>query len=217
MIKSPQFRKWLTDTFGNWGQWDFATRFRRWLEKEDQVIVDADNFKTKIEPSKDHDYSWVCQYAKDHWNRLDATFQRHDEKAESIIKLLSAGFIALGALLYVNSHNVHVFAAAGVPTLFALLAIAAALWVRLPRSTALPPSVEGAWKYASYFQNQGEVTFIGQWHKACELMRRANERKAKMLFVSFLCAIFAMFAVSVPVIVAISSPPTMPPQKAIGR
>jgi len=213
LIRTSQIKEWFTKNFG---EWDFGARFKKWSDSEKQIIEEANKFKSEITAVPDRDYKWVCQYAKEHWSRLDAAFHRHDDKADSIVKLLGTSLFAFGALLYVNRHNAHILLAATPAVLFALIAIGCALAVRLPRTAALPPSIKGAWEYCNYFNEQAEATFIGQWHKACEMLRNANEKKASLLTASFICSIIAIAVMSLPIAVAVVSPPDNAPQR-VGR
>ena len=185
---------------------------RDWLNRRIGVTIHGDpdyqkahEFKDTFSPKEGVDYDWIEDYARLVYDRFDKAEQTLDAKAESIIKFLGGGtgLLTFGAIVNIQKLGLPVAVALGISLLLAVVAIAIAAWVRLPRQTFLPPSVGWALAYANFYQDAARSKFLAQWHVACEGMRLAVDVKARTVKIAMRWTLGALLALALSFAVAV--------------
>ncbi|SIN69218.1 hypothetical protein SAMN05444166_0158 [Singulisphaera sp. GP187] len=149
--------------------------------ENDPKYKEAAVFKETIEPSNDVDYEWVCEYARDCYDRSEKIFAVLDGKANDIIKYLGggAGLFTLAVLTNLKPENARIVIWTIPAYLISIMAIYFAVKAKQPNSVALPPSVKSAFDYANRFEGTSQASFLGQWNMMCVGMSVANQVKAR--------------------------------------
>jgi len=191
---------WLIDVFSKWANRLFPTRIH-----DDPAYQKAHEFKDTYSPKEGVEYDWVRDYARLVYDRFSQADESLDAKAESIIKVLGggSGLITLGAILSLPNLGLPVAIGLAISLLVALVAIAIAAWVRVPRQTFLPPSVAWALTYADFYRDAAPNKFLAQWHLACEGVRLAVRAKARGVKIATWCAFAAIAALTLSFFIAI--------------
>ncbi|MCI0743484.1 MAG: hypothetical protein L0Y72_31030 [Gemmataceae bacterium] len=184
--------------------WDIVRKyFTRIRPESDPDYLAAKN--AKVEVKRGVDYNWVAEFAKDHWNRLDAIFKHIDEKADGLIKLFGGGtgLLALSTFFAINKNTVNIYLGAIPAFVLAILTVALAIWARAPLRIFIPPSVAAAKRCADEAREHAQGAFLKLWHQTCEYLRLCNEEKSRRLKLATICCWLTLASLIIPLIVAI--------------
>lgn len=172
---------------------------------------EAVEFWQKFQQKDGVDYAVVQKYARELFERYDKADKALDEKADTIIKYLGGGsaLIAFGALMTIktDSRNTCLL---GVVALLCLIpslilasrAIANAVKVRWPRSSATLLPVKFAVKMAEHYKEPEKID-LNLWlmfHPICEAYHFRNTRKAELVRVAHQYYLGAVTLLVLPVI-----------------
>jgi len=191
---------WLIDRTSKWANKLLPTRVH-----DDPDYQKAHEFKDTYSPKEGVDYDWIQDYARLTYDRFQQADELLDAKAESIIKILGGGtgLVTLGAILNLSKLGLPAAIGLGISLLLALVAIAVAAWVRVPRQTFLPPSVAWALTYADFYREAAPNKFLAQWHLACEGARLAVRAKARGVKVATWFAFAALVCLTLSFFIAV--------------
>lgn len=165
---------------------------------------EAEQFKLDWSPKEERKYAWVPEYAEQLYRLHDERFRDLDAKADAIIRYLGGGTGLVAIVVLANPSR------AAAPVLIALLfsvvcsitAMVIAAVARNPKSSYLPPTVEGAIRYEEHYGESSKQEFLGQWHLTCVGLRLVCEHKARqvhwatVMFIVTLVFLFFSFVVA---------------------
>lgn len=175
----------------------------------------ADEFYRNFKAQEGVDYTHAIQYARELYDRYNATDKLYDEKADSIIKYLGGGtgIIAAGALLAmkIDSQRGIILSLVGLASLVpalvcTCLAVHFALNVRKPRRAAMLPKIQFAIEMAHF--HKPEELQINLWlvyYPLCEALGHRNEMKSEHVNKAHLFYRWALWLLVVPVMAIIIS------------
>jgi hypothetical protein len=153
--------------------------------REHQDYKDAKQFRENIDPYECVDYDWAWDYARANFDRIYAVGKELDDKANDIIKHLSAGIVLFTLVVLVNirPENMGILGLGLFSFVAALISIFLAVLVRIPMPFCLPGTIREAFHYAGYFGDpqRARGAFLGHWHQASEGLRLINNRKARLV------------------------------------
>ncbi|WP_144971105.1 hypothetical protein [Bremerella volcania] len=186
-------------------------------QHDDHVAAEKSltEFRIPVEHSTTR-YTWVVQYAKDMYQQLNRVDEQLDSKADSIIRYLGGGAsLITGGILFTasqGSFSAPVVISALIPIGCAIFAMAVAVRARRPTQSKLPPTIDGAFKYANYYDEKSdaegdgsllpsEVYFAMQWHLTCAGLRIRTEMKARFVRVAINFYMLAVCSLLLPLVV----------------
>jgi hypothetical protein len=149
----------------------------------DPEFQSARHFKEVIRPGSDTEYDWVCEHAKEQYERGRKTWSTVDDKANEVIKYVGGGtgLVTVGVLTTLRPETAALVAYTVPAIILSWVAVTLAALARRPQAAAEPPSIETAFHYANAYKEGANVRFLGQWHLACEILDIALRRKTALL------------------------------------
>ena len=195
---------WFQQSLGFWRRDDDYTQ-----SSEYQVALE--NYQ-KFNQQNSIDYSPVIEYARNLYERYEASDKGLDEKADSIIRYLGGGtaLVTFGALLSIKaeSRDTRVVGLCALVSLLpalicAVVAVYSAIRARMRRSAAVLPAVEWARRMAEHYRTKQEIELnvYLMFSPICEAAHYRNIMKARWVTLAHHSYCLCLACLAVPVIV----------------